>query len=261
MAARSRTKPPSTQIAAMKKRITKPGAGKWVKICAYGPNGSGKTRFAASAPKVLIIDINEEGDRSAKNIPGVRVIRIKKWEDIGVVYWYLESGDHPFESVAIDTVTKMHEMAMSFVLGEAEYKDLTRVRAMPQRKDWNRSGQLVKTMGLAFRNLPMHVIFTAQERKIRDDDTQEILERTVDLPAGARGTILDSVGIIGRMIPRQVRVKDSHGKRKKIWVDHLVVGKHEIMVTKDRTGPEEGGLLAPIIRRPTMDQIIHAWNS
>lgn len=261
MASRSRTQPPATQVAAMKKRIKKPGSGPYAKVCVYGPNGSGKTRFAASAPKVLLVDCSEEGDRSAKGMPGVRVIRIDKWEDIGVIYWWLKAGNHPFESVAIDTVTMMHELAMSFVLGEAEDRDPTRVRAMPQQKDWGRSGQLTKSMCLAFRNLPLHVVFTAQERTQEDRETEEILEITVDLPKNARGTITGAVGVLGKMDPEQVRVKTRQGKKKKIWKDRLLLGKDELMVTKDRTGPENKGVLPPVLVDPTMGQIIDAWNS
>jgi hypothetical protein len=219
----------------------------------YGPNGSGKTRFAGSAPKVLLADVAEEGDRSIKKMKGARVAPINNWNNIGTLYWYLKSGKHPFESVAIDTITAMHEMAMDFVLGEAEERDLTRVRAMPQQKDWNRSGQLVKGMAIAFRNLPMHVIFTAQERVIRDKDTEEVIDITVDLPAGARGTVMGCVGILGRMVPKEIRIK-SEGKVRKEWVDNLITAKHEVMKTKDRTNG-----LPSVLKRPVMGDIIECW--
>lgn len=250
MAARSRTRPPSAEINDLKKKIRKPGEAAHPKVLVFGRNGTGKTRFAATAPKVLIVDLNEEGDRSIKGRTNARVLPVRRWEDIANVYWYLKGGKHPFQSVALDTVTGLHELAMEFVLEEAEERDPTRERAMPTKKDWNRSGQLTKSIMSAFRNLPMIVIFTAQERVIRDEDTNEILEIVPSLPAGARGTATDIVGIVGRMRPKQVK----EGKKRK-WVDYLITGKSEQMLAnKDRTNqlPEQW-------QKPDMPTIIEAW--
>jgi hypothetical protein len=253
MAQRSRTKPSSASVEELKKSIRRPGMGSKAKVLAYGANGSGKTRFCGTCPRLLLLDISEEGDRSIKERKGVRVLPVKNWETIGDAYWYLKSGDHPYEAVALDTITAMHELAMSMVLGEAEQRDPTREKAMPDKRSWGRSGQLTKAMLLAFRNLPMHVIFTAQERIIRDEDTEEVLEITPDLPAGARSTALGCVGIIGRMAPQQVRVKTKKGTTKK-WVDYMATGRHGVMRTKDRTNA-----LPDLWREPNMQHIIDIW--
>lgn len=255
MAEQPRTKPPSSEIEALKRRIRVPGSKEWLKICAYGPNGSGKTRLAGSAPKVLVIDINEEGDRSIKGMPGTRVIQVSTWEEIGRCYWYLQSGKHPFESVALDTLTEMQACALSFVLAEAENRDPTREKAMPDRRTWGRAGQLMRAMLVAYRNLPLHVIFTAQQRIVRDEDSGEIEEICPDLPNSSRGIAMGSVGILGRLMPREVRVRQD-GKVRKVWRDQMMVGPHEIIQTKDRTGS-----LPPIISNPTIPDLIAVWNS
>lgn len=248
-----RTRPPDSAIARLKKEIRRPGADPYAKICIYGRNGSGKTRLAASAPKVLLIDCNEEGDRSVKDTDGVRVLPIRTWEKLGDAYWFLKSDNHPFESVAIDTVSEMNGLAMDFVLGEAEERDPTRERSMPDKRTWGRAGQLMRGMLLAYRNLPMHVVFCAQERIIRDPDTEEVVDITVDLPNSSRGIAMGSVGVLGRMVPREVRVK-KNGKVTKKWKDHLLLAPHETMKTKDRTGA-----LGAVVVNPTMDKIIEAW--
>lgn len=223
-----------------------------VKILAYARNGVGKTRFAATAPKVLIIDINEKGTRSAKKIPGTKVRRINTWEDLGFAYWYLRSGDHDFESVAIDTITAMQAICMSMVLGEAEDRDPNRERGMPDKRAYGRTGELMKQMLLAFRNLNMNVIFLAQERVITDDDTGEPLLHTPDLPAGSRGVAMGSVGIIGRLYQREVKPK---GAKTTKWETRMLVGPHEEYDTKDRTGA-----LGRVVRNPNVPDIIRAWN-
>lgn len=252
-----RTKPSGSQITELKKRVRKPGGGPYVKVLVYGPNGSGKTRFCATAPKVLVAEIESEteGDRSIKESPNTRAIDITTWQQVGDLYWWLQSGDHPFESVALDTLTAMQSLAISFVLNEAEALDPTREKAMPDKRTWGRAGQLMRGMILAYKNLPLHVVFTAQERIIRDEDTGEVVEITPDLPQSSRGSALGAAGIVGRLAPKEVRVK-SKGKVRRAWRDHLVVSPHETMKTKDRT------LVLPgIVKEPTMDKLIEAWNS
>lgn len=250
-----RTRPPSSEIEALKKDIQLPGSKPYARLCAYGRNGSGKTRLGASFPNVLIVDCNDEGDRSVKGVPGTRVIHCTNWHRVGVAYWYLKTARHPFESVSIDTVTEMNNLAMDFVLDEAENRDPTREKAMPDRRAYGRTATLMRGMLYAYRNLPLHVIFLAQERIIRDPDTEEILEITVDLPNGSRGAAMSGAGILGRLTPKRVRVRED-GRVVKRWQDQLFVEPDEIVWTKDRTN-----LLRPVLKDPTGDKIIAAWNS
>jgi hypothetical protein len=219
-----------------------------VKVLVYGRNGAGKTRFAATAPNVLIIDINEKGTRSARRYPG-HVLPITHWEDIGGAYWYLRKGDHEFKSVAIDTLTTMQDACMRYVLKEQADLDPTKDPSMPSKRDWGKTSQLMKRWMLQFRNLPMNVIFLAQERTIEDEDSGEITLHTCDLPAGARGTALGSVEVIGRLYQREVKLKKNRAK----WETRMLVGPHDAYDTKDRTGS-----LGRIVRNPSVPGIIEA---
>lgn len=233
----------------------------WVKILVYGRNGAGKTRFAASGPDCLIIDIHEQGTRSAKGSgakvfpePGSGPIT---WADIGDIYWYLKAGNHPFKSVAIDTITAMNRLCLSMVMGEAEDRDPNREIGAPDRRAYGRAGELMRSQLLAFRNLDMHVIFTAQERVINDEDTDEPALHTPDLPAGSRGIAMGSVSIIGRLYRQEVRVRNKTTKQiTERWEDRMLVGPHEEYDSKDRTNN-----LGNVVRRPTMAQVIAANNS
>lgn len=251
----NRTQDPA-EIRKVAKRIASvDDLGPYVKVLVFGPNGSGKTRFAASAPKCLIIDINEQGTRSAVGT-GSKKLEVASWSDIGHIYWYLKAGNHPFESVAIDTITAMHSMAMSFVLEEKEERDPSTVRDQPIQRDWGRAGQLVSSMVWAFRNLDMHVVLTAQVRKEKDQDTGEILDTTVDLPAGCRGSATGAVSVLGYMNPRETAVRNPETRKvERKWVDNMIVGPHrDYSVLKDRTN-----LLGPVLKRPTMSKVITAW--
>lgn len=226
----------------------------YVKILVYGRNGMGKTRFAATGPKCLIVDIHEEGTRSAKG-SGSKKFSVQKWADIGDIYWFLKAGNHPYESVALDTLTAMNRLCLNMVMGEAEDRDPNREIGMPDRRSYGRAGELMRNQLLAFRNLPMHVIFTAQERVISDEDGDEPVLHTPDLPAGSRGIAMGSVGIIGRIYQQQVKIRNKRTKQiTEKWEVRMLVGPHDTFDTKDRTGE-----LGNVIRNPTMQSIITKW--
>lgn len=226
----------------------------YVKLLVFGANGSGKTRLCGSAENCLIADINEQGTRSVKGT-GSKKFQVETWADLGDLYWFLKAGQHSFECFAIDTVTAMNRLCLSMVLGESEDRDPNREVGAPDRRAYGRAGELMRAQLLAFRNLPMDIIFTAQERIIKDEDTDEPVLHCPDLPAGSRGIAMGCVGIIGRIYAQEVKLR--HKSTKEIttkWQDRLLVGPHEEYTTKDRTNS-----LGPIIRNPTMKIIKEAW--
>ena len=243
--ARPRTQPSTAAIAQFSEGIQSVDKlDPWVKILVYGDNGSGKTRLAASFPKVLIIDVREKGTRSTV---GSRAHKreVNTFDEIGLAYWYLKSGDHPYKSVAIDTVTAMHSAAMDKVMKEAEDRDPAREKSQPSQPIYGRAGKLVGAMLLAFRNLDMHIILVAQERKEKNEDN-EVTEIVPSLPEGCRGDLLACGGITG------------HTRRRKMgsqWVDELFTGDSKLYKTKDKTNN-----LKPITRNPNGSDIIRAWN-
>lgn len=242
--------------------------GKYVKLGVYGRNGSGKTRLGGSGPDTLIIDINEEGTRSVRHT-NAHVLECRSFDDVGYAFWLLYNA-RPVKGgglavpirggrktrirvVTIDTVTAMNKAAMRLVMGEAEERDPSRPPSMPDKRTYGRAGELMSAQVLMFRNLPLHVVFLAQERTITDEDTGEVLLHTMDLPNGSRGTVLGACGIVGRVFPQQVK-KRVNGKVRKVWEDRLLVGPADEFDTKDRTNA-----LGEVVRNPTLPQLIKVW--
>ena len=244
------------RIKAIEKRIVGVDvASPWVKILVYGKNGTEKTRFGATAPNVVIVDINEKGTKSARQFKGAKVFHAKKWEDITYFLWYLRAGNHLFKSVAIDNLTMLQMLCMNHVLKEAGDRDPNKDPSVASKRDWGKVAQLLKPLVLNLRNLDMHVIFIAQERTEGDED--EPLFHMPDMSQANRGTATGAVDIIGRTYHKEMR-RGSKKKRteKKIWEPRMLVGPHDDFVTKDRTGK-----LPRIVRRPTVPMMIEAAQS
>jgi len=225
----------------------------FVKILVYGRNGQGKTRFAATAPSPLVVDINEKGTRSVRGYKGVRVFPVRNWEDLTHVYWFLRQGNHEYESVILDSVTAASQLCMTQVLKEGFDRDPNRDPKLPAQRDWGKVSELMKGILLNYRNLPMHVVFTTQERVMGDDD-DEFQEHVPDLSKAIRGIACGSVEVIGRIYQKEVRSVDKKTKKEKVgWEPRMLVGPHEAYVTKDRTG-----ILPRVVRNPTVPKIIEA---
>jgi hypothetical protein len=246
--------PKAKAIEAVKKKIVPiEDASPHIRILVYGRNGQGKTRFACTAPKPLICDIDEEGTRSARQFKGAEVYPAKKWSDIVWLYWYLKSGDHPYDSLVVDTLTGMQNVCMKQVLKESGDRDPDKDPKTASQRDWGKLAQLMKEQMLNFRNLPMHVIFTAQERTVADDES-ETIERVPDLSPGSRATATACVDIIGRIYKKEVRAVNKATKRETTkWETRMLVGPHEDYTTKDRTGA-----LGRIVKEPTIPTILEA---
>ena len=212
-----------------------------LKLLAYGNNGRGKTRLGASAPKPLLIDCNEKGTLGIRAFEGVEVAKVEEWSDIDLFYWYLKGTNHSHETVVIDTVTSLAALCMRFVLGDEASRDPTKDPTMPGRREWGKVGELMRTVILNYRNLPMHVVFLCQERRgFTEEDDDEAPEIFPEVSPSVRSTLTASVDIIGRMYVREVVRKDKEKGEKQHGVEYRMhIGPHERFLTKDRS---ESGL-------------------
>jgi hypothetical protein len=226
-------------------------ASPYLRVLVYGRNGMNKTRFGATAPGALIIDIDEEGTKSARKMKGAEVFHAKSWRDIVWAYWYLKAGNHNHKTVVLDTLTQMQDACMKQVLKESSDRDPDKDPKTASQRDWGKVAQLMKEQLLNFRNLPMHVIFLAQERTV-DDPDNETTERVPGLSPGSRATATACVDIIGRIYKKEV-AGTRKGKEVKTWETRMLVGPHDEYTTKDRTGN-----LGRIVRNPTVPMFLEA---
>jgi hypothetical protein len=240
------------QIAAIRKRIVPVSeAEPHLKMLLYGRNGMGKTRIACSAPRPLVLDMNEKGTKSVRNMPTVEVLHCKRWSDVVFAYWMLREGDHGYESVVLDTATGMQGLCIKQILRESEDRDPTKDPKVMSMREWGTLAELMKEQLLNFRNLPLNVIITAQQRVIDDPDT-EAREIVPDLSPGSRGPATAAVDIIGHVYQKEVRAVNKATKKEvSKWETRMLVGPHDEYITKDRTGA-----LPRVVRNPTVPSIM-----
>lgn len=224
-----------TDYAAIAKRkIQDPGGGyrRWL---VYGRYKQGKTRFASTAPNVLIID--PENGTKAVPVGHAKVWPVANWADMDEVFNALRSGElvndktgQPFEWVCVDNFTRIHNMALRFVMGKQEERDLDRIPGLVQKQDYGKAGELTKGMLFNFHALPMNVIYTTGDRldaagfnDDEDEDSEAAEAKFVpDLPKGARASVEQIVDVIGRIYTVPVVVtkngKEIKARQRRLWI-------------------------------------------
>jgi hypothetical protein len=233
------------------KRITRPAEQtRRPKLLIYGRNKKGKSTFISTAgvDKVLYLDPERGTDEMKTTNP--HVWHFERWEDIDDYYQYLRGGDHPYTWAGIDGLTKMSNMALNYVMRVAEERSLDRQPGMVQQRDYGKAGELMKLMLTQFHNLPMGVVFTAQERMIEASDAEEDEESEAasamyvpDLPKGVRSSVNALVDVIGRLYT--VKVDDKPERR--LWIGDS---------NKYDTGYRSDFELPPFIRKPTIPKLV-----
>ena len=247
------------------KRIHSVKAGRYFfKGLIYARGKMGKTTFGASGGaiglKTLIIDFNEEGQIAVNKQPNVDVYTVEYWDELDWIYWYLRSGKHDYKVVVLDTVTSMASICMKWVLGDLESRDANREPMIPDKRAWGKLGELMKLRIVDFRNLPMHVVFTAHERTttVEDEETDAVFTEVVpSLSPAPREALIGAVHLIGRLFTREVEVKSKKsGKTRRISERRLLIGPDPKYVSGIRLDKDAKVQPPRVVRNPTLGYFI-----
>ena len=255
----------STDYAAIAaKHITRPAeqSERLPTLLVYSRNKKGKTRFGMSAgkDKVLIADPERGTDRFRKRNP--HVWHITEWADLDLLYKFMKNADHDYEWVDLDGMTRISNMALRYVMKQAEEADINRQPGLVQQRDYGKAGELMKGMMYNFHNLPCGVIYSAQERvedssyTELDEDVEDAEVRYVpDLPKGVRATMNSLVDVIGRLYiaPIESEEEDTPTKyERRLWLAPSVAYD---------TGYRSDFVLPEYLSAPTVPKLVNLMNT
>ena len=266
--------------AIARQRIIRPTESKRMpRILVYGRNKKGKTRLAATAPNVLMVDPEQGTEEERKINPDVWPVTT--WQDMDDVYGYMKSdGKSPktnekYRWVALDGGTRITSMALDFIRNLDQERDLARKPTDVKIQDYGKANKLWEAMLHNFHSLrDVGIIITCQERMVEianmedmegdDEATPAGYMYVPDLPKGARGPVNQIVDVIGRIyvvrgtFPKRFRdprngevvVKEvENAKQRRLWI-----GPHEMY----DTGYRSGFVLPDFIKDPTVPSLVRA---
>lgn len=203
-----------------------------IKIAAFGEPGAGKTTFAGTFPKLLLLDV----DAGALPLYGKPVHRIKveHTDVLTEVYEMLLENPGMYESVAIDTVSELQMLHLAELSQTSYDKDSkgTRDPYLVDIDDYGRNTQWLRRMVRAYRNLDMNVCMITHEVEIQDAD--KVIRKRPALTPKFAGNFLGYFDIVGYLRvnhetqDREMIIKPTRHLRAKYRIVGADTGKVEI---------------------------------
>lgn len=220
----------------------------FLNILLYGDPGVGKTRLAGSAldvaelAPVLFIDI-EGGTYTLKDsFPDVDVVRVKSWKQMQNVYDELYRGQHGYRTIVLDSLTEIQKFSMLGIMQSLIAEKPDRDPDIPSVQEWGKNIEQTRKLVRAFRDLPMHSIFTALSKEDKDPRTG-----MRKMKPSLSGKLSDEVaGFFDIVLYMYMKLVDDEPKR------YLLTGATESHVAKDRSNK-----LPTVVEQANMQNIFN----
>jgi len=177
----------------------------------------------------------------------IDVFQASRWEDLHDIEQYLRYESHGYSWVGVDTITATQVLAVRKTIHERELSADAHIISMPE---WGKVGELAGEFYLRFRQLPLHVIFLAQEQ-MRDGEGG-MPEYQPSISPGSLLKLQPAMFLMGRLYTREVESATPGGHEVSVE-RRLRVGPHQGAMTKVRALP--GRSLPAVIRNPDLGRI------
>lgn len=224
-----------------------------VAMLCYGDQKTGKTVFACSFPKpLLLIDIMERGTDSVTDVGGVDVVPAESTGDLEDLYWMLE-GKTKYKSVVLDQMTGLQSLVIREMKGKKNQRadDVFSQRSYGQLGGW--MTQWILNYSLLV-DRGYNVCFLSHQKRIEpqnEDDDRLAPEITTALTGSITNFLLGAVSVIGNQF-----IRESYDKKtKETEMQHcmrLVSGFYRCGIRR----PVSAGPVPEYVVNPTFDKIM-----
>lgn len=183
-------------------QVKPPDALSYLNLLIYGHPGAGKTYLAGTAEDhpmtspVLVLDI-EGGTVTLRKRKSIDVIQVRSPQHMKEIHDELRVNNNGYyKTVAIDSITELQKLDMREVMREMLQKRPDRDPDVPDKREWGISGEHIRRIIRAYRDLEMNTIFTALMVDYKDDKTGQVTF-SPSLPGKLRNEVPGFIDIVG----------------------------------------------------------------
>ena len=199
-------------------------------MLVYGNGGVGKTTFASTAPKPLLVDC--ENGAKYFGLRGIKmdVAKIATWSDMEGLFDIAKSGE--YKTIILDPIGELMEKLKQFMILKGD-KKLVQSDGSPSMAGW---GWLKDTMRKTIKILRDSGVNLLLVAHVSEEKDEEKLVKRPMIMTKISDEIVNMVDIVGFMQVIQV-----DGEEKRII---MVDSSSDKYVAKDRTG-QLGKIIPP----------------
>jgi len=144
-----------------------------IKMNVYGRTGTGKTTFACTFPKPLLLVGFEDGTKSVHNVKGVDFIDVRSTDDVKRLVDHVGESSK-YKTVVADTLTGLQDLCLREIL-EIEKLPAQGSWGMASQQDWSQCALQTKEYLRALLELDANVLILAQERDFNTDTEGDVV--------------------------------------------------------------------------------------
>lgn len=221
-------------------KITKsddPQAKPSIIMLVYGNGGVGKSTFASTAPKPLLVDC-ENGSKYF-GLRGIKmdIAHISTWSDMQGIFDVAKSGE--YETIVIDPIGELMEKLKNFMVAKADRK-LVQSDGSPSMAGWGWLKDTMRSTLKIIRDSGVNLLIVAH---VDEKDVEGTLVKRPKIMTKISEELIAFVDVVGYM--QAVTIE---GETKRL----IRVQPSETYEAKDRT--EQLGAMVP----PNFSEIIEA---